>query len=90
MSPTTRTVTTAGTTLATDVAVPESSRPVADVWRGRRNMYFLQEAGTIHRLVMPAGALIHLGVIAILLHANYPTARVIGIAAARAAHHDSL
>ncbi len=81
MSPTTRTVTTAGTQLATEVAVPESSRPVADVWRGRRNMYFLEEAGTIHRLVMPAGALVHAGVISILLHANYPIGRVIALAA---------
>lgn len=81
MSPTTRTVTTAGTTLAIDAAVTESSRPVADVWRGRRNMYFLEEARTIHRLTMPAGALVHCGMIGILVHANYPTGSVIAIAA---------
>jgi signal transduction histidine kinase len=79
MATTTRTVTTAGTTLATDASVPEPPRP-ADVWRGRRNFYFIEETRTIARWAMLLGAFVHAGTVAILAHAGYPTWRVIAVA----------
>ena len=76
----TRTVTAAGTTLAQDasVSVSEAPRP-ADVWRGRRNLYFIEESRTISRWAMAAGSFIHLALIGILVHAHYPTWRIITI-----------
>lgn len=71
----TRTVTTAGTTLATDPCVSESPRPM-DVWRGRRNAYFLQEARTVSRFAMLLGALVHVAVLATIALAGYPAWRV--------------
>lgn len=71
----TRTVSTAGTTLAIDAAVTEP-RP-SDVWRGRRNAYFIVEAKTVSRWVMLFGALVHAGSIAILANAHYPAWRII-------------
>ena len=75
----TRTVTTAGTSLATDASVPDLHRPATDVWRGRRNLYFIEEAKTVSRWALLAGGMVHVGLIAILLHAGYPLWRVLGI-----------
>ncbi len=79
MATATRTVTTAGTTLATDAAVTEP-RP-SDVWRGRRNFFFIEEAKTVSRWVMLFGALVHAGSIAILANAHYPGWRIITLGA---------
>ena len=79
MTTTTRTVTTAGTTLATDGSVSESPRP-ADVWRGRRNRYFLEEARTFSRWAMLLGAFVHAALIGILAVSDYPLWRVITLA----------
>lgn len=80
MSTATRTVIPAGTALATDVVVTDASRP-ADVWRGRRNLYFIEEARTISRWALMLGAVIHVAIIGILVHAHYPTWRVISMGA---------
>src|SRR5690242_14162981 len=77
MATATRTVTAAGTTLATDAAVTEP-RP-SDVWRGRRNIYFIEEAKTVSRWAMFFGALVHAGSIAILANAHYPAWRIIAL-----------
>ncbi|HEY5947612.1 MAG TPA: HAMP domain-containing sensor histidine kinase [Kofleriaceae bacterium] len=78
MATTTRTVTAAGTTLALDAAVPESPRP-ADVWRGRRNYYFIEETRTITRWAMLLGGVVHAGTLAILADAGYPTWRIVAV-----------
>jgi signal transduction histidine kinase len=78
MATATRTVTTAGTTLATDGAVTESPR-ASDVWRGRRNLYFIEQTRSITRWAMLLGAVVHAGSIAILAHAGYPLWRVLGV-----------
>lgn len=80
MATATRTVTTAGTTLATQPVVPETPRP-ADVWRGRRNSYFLEEARTVARWAMLVGAVVHAAIIAILWDADYPAWRWVAIGA---------
>jgi signal transduction histidine kinase len=67
-----------GTTLANAPGVPESLSS-ADLWRGRRNLYFLQETRSISRWAMSLGVLVHAGLIVILLHAGYPTWRVLGV-----------
>ena len=74
----THTVIAAGTTLATDPRVHESSRPI-DAWRGRRNLYFLEESRTMTWWAMAIGALVHAAVLGILVHADYPTWRVIAV-----------
>ncbi|HUS28000.1 MAG TPA: HAMP domain-containing sensor histidine kinase [Kofleriaceae bacterium] len=80
MATATRTVTTAGTSLAPDASVPEAPRPApGDVWRGRRNLYFIEETRTISRWAMMVGTLIHAAVIAILLHAHYPMWRIVSV-----------
>lgn len=77
MATATRTVTGAGTTLANSAAVAEA--PTADVWRGRRNLYFIQEAQKVSRWAMVAGALVHAAMIGILVLAEYPTWRFVTI-----------
>jgi signal transduction histidine kinase len=79
MTTTTRTVTSAGTTLAPGASVSDAPRP-ADVWRGRRNLAFLEEARTFSRWAIMLGALIHASVIAILISADYPAWRVVTLA----------
>jgi signal transduction histidine kinase len=78
MATATRTVTTAGTTLAVDAPVSEAPRP-SDIWRGRRNFYFIAEARTISRWVMLLGGFVHVAVIGTLVHADYPAWRVAAI-----------
>ena len=80
MATTSKTVTAAGTTLANSTAVPEP-RP-ADVWRGRRNHFFIEEARSVTRWAMLLGAAIHAALILILAHAEYPTWRIVGVGAA--------
>ncbi|HSD88768.1 MAG TPA: HAMP domain-containing sensor histidine kinase [Kofleriaceae bacterium] len=81
MATATRTVTTAGTSLANDASVsaPDVQRPAADVWRGRRNLYFIEEAKSVSRWALVAGGMVHIGLIAILVHAHYPTWRILSI-----------
>ncbi len=78
MATATRTVTSAGTTLATGTPVSESPRP-SDVWRGRRNFYFIEEARTVTRWALVFGAIVHLAVICVIAGANYPTWRVLAL-----------
>ena len=78
MATATRTVTSAGTTLAQPAAVSESPRH-ADIWRGRRNAHFLEETRTITRWAVLLGGLVHAAAIAILLHAGYPGWRLAAI-----------
>lgn len=78
MATATRTVTTTGTTLATTPAVPEA-RP-SDVWRGRRNLYFVEEARPVTRWAVVLGTLANISVICLLVNAQYPTWRVITLA----------
>lgn len=80
MATATRIVTTAGTTLAHDGVVPEAQRPASDVWRGRRNLYFIQEAQHVSRFAMAMGAVVHAALIGILLLSDYPLWRVLAIA----------
>lgn len=79
MATATRTVTTAGTTLATAPAVSESARPSSDVWRGRRNLYFIEEAKTVTRWAVALGALVHVSVLCLLVNAEYPTWRIVAL-----------
>ena len=60
---------------ATKPTVTDSSRP-ADVWRGRRNAYFVEEARTISRWAMAGGALLHVLTVGVMLAADYPSWRV--------------
>lgn len=77
MATATRTVTTAGTTLAVEPAVAEP-RP-SDIWRGRRNFFFIEEARSVSRWAILLGALVHAGSIAILANAHYPSWRIISL-----------
>src|SRR4051812_43480025 len=70
----------AGTTLALDASVSDAPRP-ADVWRGRRNLYFIEEARTMSRWMVLAGGVVHFAVIAIFLSAHYPLWRVVAMGA---------
>ena len=67
MATATRIVTTAGTTLANDGGVPEAQRPASELWRGRRNLYFIQEAQHVSRFAMAMGAVVHAALIGIQL-----------------------
>jgi signal transduction histidine kinase len=58
--------------------VSESPRP-SDIWRGRRNFYFIAEARTISRWVMLLGGFVHVAMIATLVLADYPAWRVAAI-----------
>jgi signal transduction histidine kinase len=77
MTTATRTVTAAGTTLAAATAVTEQ-RPT-DVWRGRRNFFFAEEARTASKWAMAIGALVHAAAVGMLLLAEYPTWRVASV-----------
>jgi signal transduction histidine kinase len=79
MATATRTISTAGTTLAPDPAVSESPRP-ADVWRGRRNFYFVEETRSLARWAITLGAFVHAAVVALLVHAGYTLWRVLAVA----------
>jgi signal transduction histidine kinase len=76
MATATRTVTTAGTTLAREPAVAD--RPT-DAWRGRRNRYFVEEAAKMTRFAMFAGCVVHAGMFAILLAGGVSTWRVAAV-----------
>ena len=81
MTTATRTVRTSGTTLAleTGVSAHASATDVprsADVWRGRRNFFFFEEARNMSRWAMAIGGVVHAGMLAILLVADYPVWRV--------------
>jgi signal transduction histidine kinase len=75
MATVTRTVTTAGTRLANDAPVNEAARP-SDIWRGRRNFFFIAEARTMSRWVMLLGGLVQVSLIAILVDGGYAGWRV--------------
>lgn len=70
----TRTVTTAGTTLAADAGVPETPTHT-DVWRGRRNFFFAEEARTTSRWAMAIGGFLHIAAVGMFAVAGYPTWR---------------
>src|SRR5690606_22287957 len=75
MTPATRTMTAPGTSLATSAGVSESHRHT-DVWRGRRNYFFLEEARTVSRWAMAMGALVHAATLTIFAVSDYPRCRV--------------
>jgi signal transduction histidine kinase len=80
MATATRTLTTAGTTLAQDghvVASPSASEIPrrVDVWRGQRNHFFVTEGRKVSRWAMGVGAIVHAATIAIFAAAGYPTWR---------------
>src|SRR5262245_7009967 len=79
MTTATRTVTPPGTSLANRASVPESPRP-ADVWRGRRNVLFVEEARRFSRWAIALGAFVHAAIIAIMIVDEYPSWRVIALA----------
>lgn len=81
MATATRIVTPAGTTLANDGVVSEAQRPASELWRGRRNLYFIQEAQHVSRFAMAMGAVVHAGLIGILLLGHYPLWRILAIGA---------
>jgi len=85
MTTATRTVTTAGTTLAQGPSVSASAASGTDlprdVWRGRRNSFFIQEARTVSRTAMALGAIVHAATIGILAAAEYPMWRFAAIGA---------
>jgi len=81
MATATRTVTAPGTSLAEKATVPEPSRPAADVWRGRRNAFFLEEARHASRWAIGFGTIVQAALICILIAADYPLWRVITLAA---------
>jgi signal transduction histidine kinase len=80
MDTATRTVTTAGTQLAVEARVAEPDRPT-DVWRGRRNFFFIEEARSVSKWAMALGALVHAAAIVIFAVADYPTWRWAAIGA---------
>ncbi|HUJ59195.1 MAG TPA: HAMP domain-containing sensor histidine kinase [Kofleriaceae bacterium] len=51
----------------------------AEVWRGQRNLFLLEEVQGMPRWLMGVGAALHLLVLGILVHAGYPTWRVIAV-----------
>lgn len=77
MATASRTVTPPGTSLAEKAGVPEPPRPAADLWRGRRNEFFLEEARTVSRWALGLGTMVHAALICILIAADYPMWRVI-------------
>jgi signal transduction histidine kinase len=80
MATTTRTVTTAGTGLAhAPVVVPEAPMHT-DVWRGRRNSFFAEEARMTSRWAILVGGLLHGGTIAMFAITGYTTWRWVTIA----------
>jgi two-component system, NtrC family, sensor histidine kinase HydH len=78
MSLATRTVTSAGTTLAPDVVVPEAPTHT-DVWRGRRNFFFAEEARSTSRWAMAIGGFLHIASVGVFALAGYPTWRWVAI-----------
>lgn len=68
--------------MSVTASTSEGQIPSVDVWRGRRNTFFIEEAQTLSKWAMALGALVHAGTIAILLFAGYPTWRVIAVGAA--------
>jgi signal transduction histidine kinase len=85
MTTATRTVTTAGTSLAQGPSVAASAASGTDlprdVWRGRRNFFFIEEARSTSRWAMAVGSVVHAATVAILAIADYPSWRVISIGA---------
>jgi signal transduction histidine kinase len=73
----TRTTPLAGTTLATETPVPD---PRGDIWRVRRNMFFIEEARSFSRWALFLGASVHASMVGILALAGYPAWRVVSIA----------
>jgi len=73
MATSTRTVTVAGTQLATDSRVQE--RP-AEAWRGRRNKYFVEEAAKLTKFALVIGALVHVAVLAVIYEGGTDAWRV--------------
>ena len=74
MTTATRIVTTAGTTLAVDGGVAEAPTHT-DVWRGRRNFFFAEEARTTSKWAMAIGGLLHIAAVGTFAVAGYPTWR---------------
>lgn len=68
-----------GTMLATDPGVLDSTH--ADLWRGRRNLYFLEGSQALTRRAMIGGAVVHAAVLAILVGAGYPPWRIVVVGA---------
>lgn len=79
MATTTRTVTSAGTTLAQDAPVAEATHKSTDIWRGRRNFFFIEEARTMSRLAMLVGAFVHAAALTMLAVSDYPMWRVLAL-----------
>jgi signal transduction histidine kinase len=82
----------AGTSLAIEPGVAESTRP-ADVWRRQRDRMLVEEAGPVRIGMLAMGAFVQLAIVAILFHADYPTWRIaslIGVYAVFAATQSTL
>ena len=79
MATATRTVTAPGTRLAEQASVSDSPRP-NDVWRGRRNSFFIEEARKFSRWAILLGTFVHSAVIAILAIDGYPLWRILTLA----------
>ncbi len=71
----------AGTTLAVEPGVRENFRPFADaLWRKQRDRYFLDESKPTMKATLVAGLAVELAVIGVLVHAGYPTWRILALA----------
>src|SRR5262245_13482361 len=83
MATETRTLPSSGTTLANGRLVSDTQpqRPM-DVWRGRRNFFFVEEARIVSKWAIGLGAFVHAAVIALLIAAEYPPWRIVSIGAA--------
>src|SRR6185312_17124545 len=67
----------AGTTLAERKPVPA---PEA-VWRTQRDQFFMNEARRTTRTVTMLGLFVQLAVVGLLVHAEYPTWRIVSLVA---------
>ncbi len=65
----------AGTTLANDRPVPATDA----VWRTQRDRFFLREARGTTLMMVAAGVFVQAAVVGILIHAGYPTWRILSM-----------
>ena len=61
-------------------AAPVGDPRPADVWRGQRNRFLIEDARTTRRWMHAIGAIIQLLMFVVFLHAGYPTWRLVAAA----------
>ena len=72
----------AGTSLARTIDVVAAADPSpAEIWRGHRNRFFVEQARVSSRWVMAVGAIVQAAIVLTMLAAGYPTWRALAVGA---------